>query len=112
MDGGDDINSSFGEVLEVLNDIESRGRVESGSRLIEEQHSGVSEELDSDGGSLSLSSGDSSDEFISDSCVLTFLESEFDDDIFDSPLLFLETDFGESEIGDEGESFSGSEGSE
>lgn len=112
VDSGNDVDSSVRQVLEVLDDIERSRGIESGGRLVQEKHRRVREKLDSDGGSLSLSSGDSSDELVSDSGVLAFREPEFDNNIFDSLLLLLETDSGKSQVCDEGESFSGGKGGE
>lgn len=105
MDGRDDIDSSVCEVLEMLNDIKSGGRIESGGWLIKEKHGGVCEKFDSDRGSLSFSSRDSSDEFVSDSGILTLGKTKFNNNIFNSLLFFLETNFWKSQIRNESEGF-------
>jgi len=58
-----------GEVTEDFHDVSGGERIQTGSRLIKEDQRWVSDKLDTDGGTLALTTRDTLDERATDSCV-------------------------------------------
>ena len=74
MNGLDDGSSLFGKILESLHDRGCRERIKTCGRLIQEDQVRIRDKLDTDGCSLSLTTGHTLDERSSDLGILALCE--------------------------------------
>jgi len=79
-----------GEVTQNLHHVRGGEGIETGCWLIEENETGVGDQLDTDGGSLTLAAGDTLDERSSDSGVLALCQLKICDKLFDARHLHWE----------------------
>ena len=79
-----------GEVTEDLHHVCGREGIKTGGWLIEEDETGIGDQLDTDGGSLTLATGDTFHERSSDSRVLALCQLEICDEFSNASHLHWE----------------------
>jgi len=84
MDSLDDCAPLVCQIFESLHNTRGCERIKTSCRLIQEDKTGVSNELDSNRCSLALTTWDSFNEWTSDLCALAFSETELTKDLVNS----------------------------
>lgn len=97
------------ESFQQFNDLERSRAVETGCRLVEEEHCRIGKQLNTNGSSLSFTTRDTSDHGVSDLGIFALCQTEFFDEFVDSLSLLTFRKGLESEISAELESFRRSE---
>jgi hypothetical protein len=88
MDRTDDRSSIFfGQVAEDFHNICGCEGVETRCRLVKEDQTWICDQLDTDGGTLTLATGDTLDKGSTDSRVLTLGQLEIHDELIDARYL-------------------------
>jgi len=113
MDSGEDSSLIlFGQVEEDLHDVGGGEGVQTGGGLVKEDQGGVRDQLHTDGGSLTFSTGDTLHEGATNLSVLALHHLEVVDDVFDSLHLGFCGDSTELELSSELEALTDGHGLE